>query len=303
MSKTAYEKIRDMLRPKPQEVHGVSNILAHNYYQYLLNIVKGRFNIWCPRNWSVDYLLDALLLDGYFVVTDTDAGVLPLIASLHGINVFNRPNAATIANPILGTFERTLGVDAELVYLYNTGAMEGISSILDSYAYKLAAVDAGIDVNLINCKAAMIFDCADSKQAGEAKRVYERIASGEPAVFYSAMSGLGKDQRLNFYTNNVKNTFITTDLQDAKRTIMNEFLTWFGIKSANTDKRERLITAEVEANDEEIVYTIAYINRNLQECCNAVNRMFDIGLSIRMMEDIAYVEPNSSGATMGTGQE
>lgn len=277
--------MEDTFGRKPTEVEGIysSNTL---YYQKQLHLLlKGRFELTCPADWDVDYVLDCLL-DGHFVVTDSPLGILPFTASISGTNVFRRPTHVEITNPVLSqTITRTLGVDAVVVYLYNNLDFRGVFPLINKYAYQLANCDAAVDVNLMNSRVPFVFECADGKQANEAKKLYDKISRGEPAVFYRPVSSvLGEDNKMAFYPLPVRQNFMVPEIQDAKRTIMNEFLTTIGVNCNNVDKKERVNTIEATANNEEIETAAAYWKRNLKECCSKVRNMFGIEFDIKMKE-------------------
>ena len=73
------------------------------------------------------------------------------------------------------------------------------------------------------------------------------------------------------------------------------FDTEIGIPNANTDKRERLITDEVNANNVETYSKCSMWLENLQEACQKVNRMFGLSISVDW-RDIPMMggEPNAS---------
>ena len=65
----------------------------------------------------------------------TKSGVLPLECGIGGINVFNKPTKCFIANPILGSFDRTINDDCVLVYFWNIfGQYSNVNSIITRYA-------------------------------------------------------------------------------------------------------------------------------------------------------------------------
>ena len=64
--------------------------------------------------------------------------------------------------------------------------------------------------------------------------------------------------------------------------IINEFLTEIGIDNANTDKRERLVTDEVNANDEEIRANVQHWLDNISEGFEKANSMFGLDLSVKV---------------------
>lgn len=268
---------RQFFAEKPKDVDGVANRSAIYYSEYLLKKVFAIFEFKIPDTWSFDYMLRHLFLDGYFCITDTDAGILPLQCSFSGINVFNEPTEIIVANPVLGSFRRTIGSNGVLVKLqYN---YQGIIPILNRYAALLSMCDSALAVNLMNSKVAFIGMAENKAQAETMKKMYDDISMGEPAVF---VKGTAVGNGENFYFNRVKEQYICDLIQDTKRSLINEFLTEIGIDNANTDKRERLVTDEVNANDEEIRANVQHWYDNISDGFDKANAMFGLDLSVKV---------------------
>lgn len=284
---------------KPNNVDGRMAERTFFYESQLLNIVKGLFNVKCPDEWDIDYLLDNLIMSGKFCVTDTTMGVIPLRCAPYGHNVFDRPCDVNIANPVLGSFTRKIDVDCVVFYLYDNKHYRSMSELINIYATKLALCDSSIDVNLMNTKVAYLFDCADKKQSDEAKLIYDKIARGEPAVFYRSNTAVdGTNSRMQFFTTHVKEQYIVDKIQDEKRTIMNEFLTAIGINNVTTEKKERLISDEVNANNEELDYSIKYVRENIQKCLKKCKEMFpnlDFTISITLPKTVQQLNSGEGG--------
>ena len=269
--------LNDFFARKPADVDGVMNTSAYYYRLYLLKKVFGRFaftNI--PEGWDHDYMLETLFMEGFFCVTDTEAGILPLKCGLSGINVFQKPTTAIIANPVLGNFERTIDVNCAICQLQPN--YEGIYPLINRYATLLAMCDSSIAVNLMNTKAAFIFGANSKTQAETFKKIYDKIACGEPAIFMR--DGLNEE---NFFTMPVKQYYIADDVQLLKRKIVAEFLTEIGINNTNLDKRERLTDDEVNANNDEVVANIQCWVDNVTYGVGRINAMFgfDLGFKVR----------------------
>lgn len=267
--------LNDFFARKPADVDGVMNTSAYYYRIYLLKKIFGRFgfeNI--PEGWDHDYMMETLFMEGFFTVTDTDAGVLPLKCGLSGINVFQKPTTAVIANPVLGNFERTIDVNCVICQLQPN--YEGVYSLVNRYATLLAMCDSSIAVNLMNTKSAFIFGASSKAQVETLKQMYDKISCGQPAVFMK--DGLDTE---SFYTMPVKQYFIADDVQLLKRKIIAEFLTEIGINNTNLDKRERLTDDEVNANDQEVIANIQCWVDNITVGIKKINQMF--GLNIKFV--------------------
>lgn len=254
--------------------------LQNNYTEWCLKKIFGAFEFGgIPQTWDYDYMITHLFIDGYFAVTDTAIGVIPLKCGVTGVNVFDHPTRAIFANSVLGNFERDLFGDSraescaliKLQYDYT-----GVMPLVNRYAAMLALCDNSISVNLRNSKVALIGFVSGKQQAATMQKLYNNIDDGKPAV-YVKKDDLTRD---DIYYNHVKETYIANDLQLLKQSIKNDFLTEIGLNNANTDKRERLITDEVNANNEEIRANVQHWLDSIREGMRRANELFDLNLTI-----------------------
>ena len=284
--------VRDFFARRPSDVDGVMNTSAYYYRLYLLKKLFGRFafeNI--PEGWDHDYMMETLFLEGFFCVTDTDAGILPLKCGLSGINVFDKPTEAIIANVVLGNFRRLIDVDCVICQLQPN--FEGVYPLINRYATLLAMCDSSIAVNLMNTKTTFIFGASSKAQSETFKKLYDQISCGEPATFMK--DGINEE---NFYVIPAKQNFIADDVALLKRKIINEFLTEIGINNSNLDKRERLTDNEVEANDQEVIANIQCWIDNINIGIAKINQMF--GLNIRFtVRNFGGKENNNESSKLG----
>lgn len=274
---------------EPKDVNGLLTVRSMFYRDRLRTIVRGLIKVECPDDWDVDYLKETLINYGYVMVSDSPVGVNPFFCSFTGYNYTMRPTGAIVSVPTILEFTKTFGEDAELVYFErrNGNRFTNYTQIINVYAEKLASVDGAIDSNLINTRFGSIVEAENKAQAETIKDAFARISLGEPLVVVKEGVLTTGARGINAFFNNVSNTFIVDRLQDAKRSIMNEFLTTIGINNANTDKRERLNSDEVNANNEELHYNIEEFNSNLKRCCDKVNGMFPhINFSIELKEEV-----------------
>lgn len=283
------EAMREAFGIQPTKVNGVFNARTDYYYVMLQRTAMSIIDVEYNRDtnlWDEDYIREALLLKGYFTVTRDNNGVLlPLKCGATGVNVFNRATNVVVANPVIGSFERTIGEDCELVYLQQKqgSRFRNLCPILTVFAQKLANADAAIDINLFNSRLPFIFQAPSNEVAESFKAMFDEIAEGNPAVFVDTQLGnlLPNAEGSNIYMFKAKENFIAGDVQNEKMQIMNEFLTSIGINTANTTKREREVVDEVNANNIEIQANIKLWKQNVDRCVERVNNMFpDAGLKI-----------------------
>lgn len=270
---------RQFAREAPISVHSQFTSSNRYYYQWCLKKILSRFILEnAPQKWDINYFWTHLFLDGHIAILDTDLGVIPLKCGYTGINVWDRPTDIIIANPILGSFERKIGENAALVHLqFDYGC---ITPILERFSTLLAMCDAALSVNLMNSKVAFIGFVDSLSQANTMKAMYDKINDGEPAVF------VRKDMVTteNFIFNNVRQTFVADDILLVRRKIVNDFLSDIGINNANLDKRERLNTEEVNANNDEMRFNICNWIDTISEGIEVANILYGLDLKVRIRD-------------------
>lgn len=267
----------------PSTVHTQNTHLVAYFRRYLLQKAMSVFKWTMPKQWDKDYFLYCLYCWGFIAVLDTPRyGVIPQGCGLKGYNVFYRPREVIVTNPLFyprKTVIRTIDVDCVLFKLQPDYG--SIMDLINYYAEQMALCAEAKDVNLINSKLSYVF-AAESKTAAESmKKLYDRIASGEPAVVVdkALISDDGKAKWMPF-EQNVGQNYIVSDILSDMRKIEAQFNTDIGIPNANTDKRERLNTDEVNANNVETANRCEMWLDSLKECCGKVKEMFGVDVSV-----------------------
>lgn len=282
-----HDLIARAVRVEPKDVYGQDNVSVMRWRLKLLRMITPivQFSN-VPTSWDIDYLKTILFINGFICITDTAAGILPLETGLAGQNVFRQPTTCVIANPVLGSFDRTIDIDCVLLKLQYT--YTGIVDEIAEYSYRLAACDASIDVNLINSRVSFIAEAGTKAQAETIKAMYTQMSKGRPCVVWKKNPG---DSDVQIYYNKVKDNYVADLIQATKRKIINEFLTLFGINNANTDKRERLVTDEVNANNEELGANIGQFVECITDGVNRINSMFNLAITV----DFPFYKNRKSG--------
>lgn len=276
-----YQNVLDSIM-QPSTVHIHNTALSRYFKRYLLMKAISVFEWDIPDTWDYDYFIYTLFCCGYIAVINTDKyGVIPQHCTLSGYGIFYQPTEAVIANPLLRGLKRLrIGTQTELIKLNLDYA--GILDIINYYGDLMALAAETAGTNLLNCKLAYVFAAANKAAAESFKKLYDKIASGEPcAVFDKEL--LDEDGKLGFemFNQNLKNTYIAGDLMVDLRKIENEFLTMIGIPNANTEKKSRMIVDEVNSNNVETLALASQWLETLQQSCERVNKMFNTNISVK----------------------
>ncbi len=268
----------------PSTVHNIDNATTVFWSQYLMERAQSVFKWTLPELWSINYWLWCLYHGGHVIVSRFDKfGLIPQYGIVYGYDVFYQPRYAVITNPLFDrTYTRKININAGLVYLKNNYC--GINDLVTYYASKLALLSSSIDTNLINSKMAYAFSAKNKATAEAMKKLYDKIASGEPAVFYDKkLTGMDGEPWTVFF-NNLKANFIGDDLELLFRKIMLEFDGLVGIPNSNTEKRERLIPEEVKSNNIGTQSLAIRWYDNIQKSMEKARKLFGIPESELYME-------------------
>ena len=284
----------------PSTVHAERTSLNRYFERYLLEKAISVFKWEIPEQWAKNYVLYVLYCWGFISVVRTDKyGVIPQACSLRGYDIFYQPTNAVIANPLLtGIMDPRIGTECSLIKLQPDYG--GIIDIIQYYANMMALAVESISTNLVNTKLAYVFGAENKAQAESFKKMFDSIASGEPAVFVdkNLFDDNGKPKWFSF-SQNIKENYIVPELLSDLRKIEAMFDTDVGIPNANTDKRERLITDEVNANNFETRSKCELWLEELKKGCADTNDMFGLSLSVDWREDLQ--EGGEENAAIDTG--
>ena len=256
--------------------------LVWQYSRYLLQKAISVFTWKLPDTWSRSYFLYVLYCFGRLAIINTDKfGVIPQACGLMGYNIFYQPTNAIITNPLL-TGIRDPKIDVECVVLKLQPDYGGIMDLVNTYANMLAECTLAAGVNVVNSKTAFGFFTDKKSVAETVKKAYDAAVNGQPLVVADKQLLNPTDGKagLESFFRDVKASYILSDLLADMRKIEAMFDTDIGIPNANTDKRERLITDEVNANNVETYSKCALWLESLQEEIAKANRMFSLDLSV-----------------------
>lgn len=266
----------------PSTVHTKNTELQRFFQKYLLQKAMSVFKWNLPETWDRDYFLYVLYCIGYVAVLNTDKfGVIPQQCGLDGYNIFYQPKRALVTNPLLKGLKRLdIGTQCELIKLQPD--FSGVLDLTGFYSDMMALSAETAGVNLVNSRLSYVFFGKNQNTAESQKKLFDKIASGEPAAFidkalYDPQSG---SPSWIPFQQNVGQNYIAGDVLADLRKWETMFDTDVGIPNANTDKKERLITDEVNANNVETTTKAELWLEQLQNCCKRVNAMFGINISV-----------------------
>ena len=256
-----------------------------------------------PDTWKAsvrDFFYWCVFAYGYVGVFDTDEfGLSFQPGAFYGFDFYYQPTEFIVANPKLNK-RFTIHEDCEIIKL--TPDYRGIWDIISYYAMLLSALDSGINMSIVNNKFAYLMGAKNKAAAETLKKIFDKIASGDPAVIFD-QSLLQDDPQTKtepyqfLERSNLKQSYLTTDQLMDRSTLLSSFDAEIGIRSVPYQKKERLVTAEAESREQDSTARLMVWKATLDSSLELVNNMF--GTSIKAVltyeggEDLVSGENNT----------
>lgn len=254
-----------------------------------------------PEAWEAsvrDFFYWCIFAYGYVGVFNTDEfGLSFQPGTFYGFDFYYQPTEFIVANPKLN---RRFKIHEECEIIKLTPDYRGIWDIISYYAMLLSALDSGINMSIVNNKFAYLMGAKNKAAAETLKKIFDKIAGGEPAVVFDQsllqMDPQSKEDPWSFLErSNLKQSYLTTDQLMDRSTLLSSFDAEIGITSLPYNKKERLVTAEAESRQQDSTARLEVWKATLDSSLKLVNKMF--GTDIKA--ELTY---NKGGEYLGTEQ-
>ena len=215
-------------------------------------------------------------------VKDDELGFLALkVNPSDKLNVYNLPTKVMAWS--IG-YNKQYDFD-DIVYIMNNELQKPTLASLELFANRLYETERTIDINLQAQKTPILIE-GDTKTILTLKNVYMQYSGNTPFIFGNKQFDISN--KLNVLKTDAP--YLIDKLDVHKHQIFNEALTVLGIDNANTDKKERLITNEVESNEQLVTYYLNCWYKTRKKACDEINEKFlkdnDTKIEIVLNKDV-----------------
>lgn len=265
----------------------LNNITYTNYFYRLMLIARSLFK-WnnLPNGINEKWIERYLFSEGSCVFYK-DPIIGYMVAKIGNTGALNYYDEPTTISPYATNYlyenkktDDQLMNGEDCVIIRNNADCIPTFPMIQLYSADLTNIKRTIDTNIEGQKMPIIIKCTD-KQKLSLKQAIKQKQDNEPVIY--------GDKNLNTEDINVLKTdtpIVFDKLQVQKTNVLNECLTFLGINNANTDKRERLVTNEVDSNNEMIQINSDVMLETRKQACKEINKMFGLNISVERRNDL-----------------
>lgn len=153
--------------------------------------------------------------------------------------------------------------------------------LISYYARRLSNIDRTIDVNVANQKTTKVVR-GTQKQLLSLQNAMNQQQGNQVIRWEDASSGIEGENPVDY---DVIAPYVSDKLQILKRQLKSEVLTFCGVDNTYGDKRERLITGEVEQGAGDVnAHKIARLAPR-RAACEEIAEKFGLGVTVRVASD------------------
>lgn len=250
-----------------------------DYEDMLTEIALSRFE-WknLPDSCDERYLERALFFNGQAIyIRDEVAGDLTLKVTAGGkLNVYGIPTQRT-AYGDNGYSRKSDPTNSVLIF--NNYKRKPTFPVITNFAMRLYELDRTIDVNVNAQKTPILITC-DENERLSMENLYTKYDGNSPVIF-------GK-KGLNLEAFEVLKTdapYVADKIYNMKVQIFNEALTFLGITNVAIEKKERLVSDEVNRSmGGTMANRMSYMTMR-EKAVDAINKMFGTNIEIAFRGD------------------
>lgn len=257
------------------------NALTYNDYYSRLQMIALSLYEWenLPEGCNERFLEKTLYMFGYALFfKDKNLGFMNSRCTQFGkLNYYDE----AIAYSAYGTgYQRTTIGAKECVLIRNNQISRPTDESIMLFASRLTENQRTLDVNMNALKTPILIAC-DEQDRTTMQNVYNKWEGFAPVII-----GGKKFNRSALSVMKTDAPFLIDKLDVHDTKIWNDIYTFFGINNSNTQKKERLITDEANANNEAISLNAQAMLLTREKACEEINKMYELEkpVSVKMRD-------------------
>ena len=285
---------------KPKDLRFLDSALMNSetYYDYLERFKKICLSMFewvnLPESMNARFLEQCLYYKGQAaLLKDEKFGFINTQAASGGyLNIYNIPTSLNCYsynyNALRNVYTGLEGAqDTDCILVMNNWQRIPTAATIELFCQRLAEAEMTASVN-IKAQKTPVLIVVDENQRLMMENLYAQYDGNRPFIF-GDKNQLGGDTPIKSISTGAE--FIADKIMEYKKQIWNEALTFLGINTLQTEKKERLITDEASSNNELINLNLQSMLIPRQEAAKQFNKLFgltgtDKEISVRLRSDL-----------------
>lgn len=184
--------------------------------------------------------------------------------------------------------------DSECILVKNTQDRNPVPTVatLELFAYRLYQAERTADVNIQNAKRSRLI-LTNENQRLTMENVFRQYDSNLPYIFGDSDNfKAGSVESLD-----ISSAFIGSDIMKYKKEIWNEALTFLGVDNFS-EKKERLVSDEIDTNNEVINLNLMSFLAPRQKACELFNKKYGMNIDVKVRSDLDNIVKTYASAVI-----
>lgn len=261
-----------------QAIEVYKNINFTRIYDYYKMLALNMFT-WenLPQTMNSRYIENALYENGLCLVNNDDNMSLISVPCNYGANMnINGESTEVITSGY--NYVKTINYinNKDCVLIRNNDLAKATRDYIANYAERMLEVEMCIRAN-INQQKFPWFINATEKTKKSLEIIFEKVENFEPFILANREIGLGENA-LEVLT--MPTPYVADKLNEYKYELEREILTFLSLNN-NFEKKERLLTDEINSNNDFISTNAMLMYKNRLQACEEINKKF--GLNVKVL--------------------
>lgn len=258
------------------------------YFRRLISLVSNVFT-WdnLPDDIPPEYIELTLLLNGFVAFTELGGKRLALrVSPTMYPNEYYYNDSYLYANPYITNAEKsgtvTDGKGTVIMYNDNLSRWFGLTcrDLISEYAELLAAVDISLKIAIKNTRLTHIGKASNAAELASYNELIRKISRGDLAVGVLS-DGLVTDGISTLQTTHQGVDYLR-QIAETREYLYNSFLSQFGIHANTAQKRERLLTDEIDMQNERPIFSISEMYAERKHAALRINQMWGTDITVTL---------------------
>lgn len=274
---------------------GLDNNLIYNHLDKRKNVsdmvtyMFNRSNIMfkyhnLPKTIPETELEKLLQTNGYVIVGKINGDLYAINGGLGGeTDVYNRPTIATISVPFFN-FNDTWDIDKDCVVIKNDSNAIGLIPMFVKYCTLMNENEITMLLATVNKRVQNLLSANDDNTVESAKQFLKDVFEGKTGVI--AESKLFDSLKVN--ASSTTSQVSLTDLFEFEQYLKASMFNEIGLSANFNMKRERLTSAEVETNTDNLYPLVDDMLNNRRLAIEKINEMFETDIEVEFNSSWDY---------------